>query len=467
MAEHTLHGDELAWLELMVSGAYPAGYHSPELPAGGPARPVLWVDAGTAAAAGHEGRLTLLDPEGVPVATVVVEAVGGMGSDPTWVTGVPRPGKRFSHLSHVELRQPPATVAAQTSATSVVALWEAPPAALAVRQAVATAAAQRSAAVLELVGVRSDHETDAEGHRGVRLASAETTRGPADRLVVVPDPGLDWDAVGLLTRAHVAASYGATHLAVRPDRWAALGSAAADVASAAARLGVELLPLGVERDHAVLPAGELDRLLDAGALLPGWFAEPELAAQLHQLHRPRHEQGFTVLFSGLSGSGKSTVARNLVGWLLDTQARSVSLLDGDVVRHHLSKGLGFSRADRDTNVRRIGYVAGEITKAGGIAVAAPIAPYAATRADVRRMVERHGGFVLVHVSTPLAECERRDRKGLYAKARAGEIPEFTGISDPYEVPGDAAVVVDTTDVSVAEAVEVVVARLRELGYLTN
>ena len=151
---------------------------------------------------------------------------------------------------------------------------------------------------------------------------------------------------------------------------------------------------------------------------------------------------------------------------MQTEFRSVTLLDGDVVRHHLSKGLGFARADRDTNVRRIGFVASEITKAGGIAICCPIAPYDATRRDVRAMVEAEGGFVLVHVATPLAECERRDRKGLYAKARRGEIPEFTGISDPYEVPEDADLAIDTTGRTIDSCVDEVMATLGRLGYIS-
>ena len=184
------------------------------------------------------------------------------------------------------------------------------------------------------------------------------------------------------------------------------------------------------------------------------------------MHRPASRSGLTILLSGLSGSGKSTVARGLwrSGWSSD-EARSVSLLDGDVVRHHLSKGLGFSRPDRITNVLRIGFVASEITKAGGIAVCCPIAPYDETRRQVRAMVEEHGRFVLVHVATPLSECERRDRKGLYAKARRGEIPEFTGISDPYETPADAEVVIDTTGRTIEECVDDVYDHLTSHGLV--
>ena len=165
----------------------------------------------------------------------------------------------------------------------------------------------------------------------------------------------------------------------------------------------------------------------------------------------RHGGGTTVFFTGLSGSGKSTVAA-LLAVRLAAAGRTVTLLDGDVVRTHLSAGLGFSKADRETNIRRIGFVAAEVTKHGGVAICAPIAPYAATRAAARAMVERYGRFVLVHVATPLEVCEARDRKGLYAKARAGVLTEFTGISDPYEVPVDAALTLDTSEMDVETAV---------------
>jgi sulfate adenylyltransferase len=172
-------------------------------------------------------------------------------------------------------------------------------------------------------------------------------------------------------------------------------------------------------------------------------------------------KGRTVFLTGFSGSGKSTIARSLVDRL--AEQRSVTLLDGDVVRTHLSRGLGFSREDRDINVRRIGWVAAEVTKHGGVAVCAPIAPYDETRKWVRGVVEGtsgRGAFLLVWIATPLEECERRDVKGLYAKARAGEITGFTGIDDPYEQPDDAELVIDTTDVTVDEAVARILALIK-------
>jgi len=173
----------------------------------------------------------------------------------------------------------------------------------------------------------------------------------------------------------------------------------------------------------------------------------------------------TVFFTGLSGSGKSTIASALLVKLLEIGGRPVTLLDGDLVRKHLSSELGFSKEHRDLNIRRIGFVAAEITKNGGLAVCAPIAPYDATRREVRRMVEAGGGFVLVHVATPLEVCEARDRKGLYAKARAGVLKEFTGISDPYEEPADADVVIDTTSITPEEAAQDVLLHLEREGYI--
>ena len=209
---------------------------------------------------------------------------------------------------------------------------------------------------------------------------------------------------------------------------------------------------------------EQRRRLQLGLELPAWFTFPAVERELRRSAPPRHRQGFTVFFTGLSGSGKSTIANVLVSKLLELGGRPVTLLDGDLVRKHLSSELGFSKEHRDINIRRIGFVAGEITKNGGIAICAPIAPYDRTRKDVRAMVDR-GGFILVHVATPLEVCERRDRKGLYAKARAGIVKEFTGISDPYEEPTDAEVVLDTTDLTPEEAAQQVVRHLEREGYL--
>jgi sulfate adenylyltransferase len=211
----------------------------------------------------------------------------------------------------------------------------------------------------------------------------------------------------------------------------------------------EIVAVPILAAESAARAAELAAAYSSGPLLDV-ATEPQPAGE-----------GRTVLLTGLSGSGKSTIARALVEQL--AAERTVTLLDGDVVRTHLSRGLGFSREDRDLNIRRIGWVAGEVTKHGGLAVCAPIAPYDETRQWVRATVESAGGpgsFILIWVSTSLEECERRDVKGLYAKARAGEITGFTGIDDPYETPLDADLIIDTAVVSVASAVEQIASLVR-------
>lgn len=227
---------------------------------------------------------------------------------------------------------------------------------------------------------------------------------------------------------------------------------------------VDEVPEGLET--ASISGTEQRERLRAGKPLPEWFTYPEVATELRRTTPPRARQGFTVFFTGLSGSGKSTIAAALIIKLLELGGRNVTLLDGDMVRKHLSSELGFSKNDRDTNIRRIGFVASEISKHGGVAVCAPIAPYDSTRKAVRTLIEEQGGgFVLAYVNTPLEVCERRDRKGLYKKARAGEIKEFTGISDPYEAPADADVMLDTTKFSVDELAQQLLLHLEHEGYI--
>ncbi len=210
---------------------------------------------------------------------------------------------------------------------------------------------------------------------------------------------------------------------------------------------------------------ELRQRLNEGRDIPAWFTYPEVVHELRRSYPPRHKQGVTIFFTGLSGSGKSTIANVLMTKFLETGGRPVTLLDGDLVRKHLSSELGFSKEHRDINIRRIGYVASEITKNGGIAICAPIAPYDATRKHVRGLIEPVGGFILVHVSTSVEVCEQRDRKGLYAKARAGILKEFTGISDPYEEPTDAEVVINTAELTPEEAAQEIILHLEREGFV--
>ncbi len=214
-----------------------------------------------------------------------------------------------------------------------------------------------------------------------------------------------------------------------------------------------------------LSGTEFRRRLREGLEIPDWFSYPSVVAELRKAHPPKHEQGFTVFFTGLSGSGKSTVANALMVKLLEEGSRPVTLLDGDVVRKNLSSELTFSKEHRDLNIQRIGFVASEITKNGGIAICAPIAPYAATRRQVRELISPLGGFAETHVSTPIDVCEARDRKGLYAKARAGQIKGFTGIDDPYEVPENPEIVIDTSKLTPDLAAHRILLTLEKLGYV--
>ena len=210
---------------------------------------------------------------------------------------------------------------------------------------------------------------------------------------------------------------------------------------------------------------ELRRRLDKGLDIPDWFSYPEVVTELRKSRPPKSQRGLTIFFTGLSGSGKSTIANGLMVKLFEDGRRPVTLLDGDIVRTNLSSELGFTREHRSLNIRRIGFVASEITKNGGIAICAPIAPYEDDRSYNRELIEPLGGYIEVFVDTSLAECERRDTKGLYAKARQGIIKEFTGISDPYEAPTNAEIVVDTKDVDPETLVQDILLKIEQLGYI--
>jgi len=255
------------------------------------------------------------------------------------------------------------------------------------------------------------------------------------------------------------------------------------VAAHSAEVGIELVPFKqmvyVQERAQYMPADEvpagattldisgteLRRRLQQGVDIPEWFSFPAVVKELRRTHPPRHKQGFTVFFTGLSGSGKSTIANALMVKLMEMGGRPVTLLDGDIVRKNLSQELGFSKEHRDINILRIGFVASEITKNGGIAICAPIAPYAATRRKVRDLIEPLGGFLEVHVATPLEECERRDRKGLYKLAREGKITGFTGIDDPYEAPEAPEAVIETLSMSPDEAAHALLLKLEAMGLI--
>jgi sulfate adenylyltransferase len=288
--------------------------------------------------------------------------------------------------------------------------------------------------------------TDAlDEHQVARLAAVE------GRVVLVALVGHGTSAlspVGLL-RASLAAAARLADAVVVAVPLASHGDADQDHA-----LGVRVVT-AYAGDDPVLGLTEEGDEADEAPL------SDEIAAIVDFDRPPPGEQGAVLFFTGLSGSGKSTLARAVMDRLLEEGSRTITSLDGDVVRRNLSAGLTFSREDRETNIRRIGWVAAEISRHGGLAVCSPIAPFDATRKQVRQMVADAGGaFFLVHVATPLEECERRDRKGLYAKARRGEIPEFTGISAPYEEPADAALVIDTTGRTIEDCRDQVLAEIR-------
>lgn len=226
---------------------------------------------------------------------------------------------------------------------------------------------------------------------------------------------------------------------------------------------VDAVPKGLKTLN--ISGTELRRRLDKGLDIPDWFSYPKVVEELRKSRPPLNRRGFTVFFTGLSGSGKSTLANGLLVKLMEDGRRPVTLLDGDIVRTHLSSELGFSREHRSINVRRIGFVAGEITKNGGVALCAPIAPYRADRRANRELISQFGGYIEVFVSTPLEVCEARDVKGLYAKARQGIVKEFTGISDPYEAPEHAEIVINSSATDPENLVQQILLQIEQLGYL--
>ena len=349
-------------------------------------------------------------------------------------------------------------------------------------------AGQLKARILVLPLVAGPAEVVTQPESLVRATLAAAGSLPSDtRIIPVPLAPRPAGTAGagqvreLAIRARIAAAYGATHLMAESAELAGLASVAGGYQLPGAPILVlpagdwaydpraevwrplSLIEAGTEQ--ADLSADQLGDLLDAGASVPEWFTPPAVARELRRARPPRSERGFVLFLTGLSGSGKSTIARDLRDVLTERGDRRVSLLDGDLVRRLLSAGLTFSREDRDLNVTRIGFVAAEVARHGGIAICAPIAPFARARAQVREMVSEVGDFLLIHVATPVEVCEARDRKGLYAKARAGLITQFTGISDPYEEPADADLVIDTSLLTEHEAVAAVLRMLTSGGWL--
>jgi sulfate adenylyltransferase len=494
--------EQLGELELITSGAFAplGGYlgtddlaavaERGELADGVPWPVPVTLTVPVAAVPEGASRLVLQDPEGSPLAVVeITERVPAGGGSSLRLAGPVTALRPPEHGPFRALRRTPADVRAELggelSTGRVLAFATRRP--LGQRQIgqIRHLADQLRARILLLPLVAGPADVVTRQESLVRAVLAAAEQLPASTLVVpVPLPPRADPAADLLARAVVAAAYGATHLLLDARGQGAVSRSRSDETEFdLSKLGIEVLaegewaydpaaevwrPLGLIEpglERSELSDGELGELLDSGDEVPAWLVPAGVAAELRRARPPRASRGVVVFFTGLSGSGKSTLARDLRDELLERGDRTVSLLDGDLVRRLLSAGLTFSREDRDLNIARIGYVAAEVARHGGIAICAPIAPYAAARAGVRRMVSETGDFVLVHVSTPLEVCEARDRKGLYAQARAGVIGSFTGISDPYEEPDDADLAIDTSAVSRHDAVAAVLAHLRRGGWL--
>ena len=487
--------EQLGELELLTSGAFAplAGYLTAadlaavsargELADGTPWPVPVTLTVPAGAVPAGASHLVLQDQEGSPLAVVgITERAPADAAGATLRLAGPVTALRApEHGPFRALRAAPAEVRAALGTAPVLAYATRRP--LGQRQVgqLRHLADQLRARILLLPLVAGPADLVTRPEALVRAVRAAAAQLPASTLVVpVPLPPRGDPAEELRARAVVAAAYGATRLLADTGGARAVSRTRSDDLS---KFGIEILgegewaydpaaevwrPLGLiepgtERDE--LSEGEIGELLDSGAEVPAWLIPAAVTEELRRARPPRSRRGVVVFFTGLSGSGKSTLARDLHDALLERGDRTVSLLDGDLLRRLLSAGLTFSREDRDLNIARIGYLATEVARHGGIAICAPIAPYAAARAGARRMVSAVGDFVLVHVSTPLAVCEARDRKGLYAKARAGVIGSFTGISDPYEEPDDADLVIDTSVVSRHDAVAEVLAHLTRGGWL--
>lgn len=414
--------------------------------------------------------LVVADPEGAPVAAV--EAVELWRSRPGWrhVAGRVRRLGEPVRGPFRSLRHSPAQIRESLPQGRVLGVIAAAPLHRPQLAQIAHAARTLAAHVLIFVPVAESCATGLPPESLVRIVLAARDRLPPATVVAVPLASRGDDIRDGLLRARVAAAYGVTHLLSTGPEFSGGGvrvvvprELAYDTRDGQWRPADDVPP---RNRRTPLSTAEIDDLLDRGSGLPEWHTPPAVARELRRARPPRRQRGLVLFFTGFSGSGKSTLARGMHDALLEDGERTVTMLDGDVVRGLLSAGLSFSPEDRDMNVRRIGFVAAEVARHGGVAICCPIAPYAASRAAARQMALHAGAdFALVYVATPLEVCEQRDRKGLYARARAGKIPQFTGISDPYEAPTDADLVVDTSALSIEEATAAVIDHLVAGGWL--
>lgn len=414
--------------------------------------------------------LVLTDAEGAPIARLDVAEVWPTREGWSGVAGEVHRYGDGGRAPFARLRMPTDVVRGQLTAQRVLGFFADRPLHRPQLAQLNHAARQLNAQLVVLVPVGVPGPDGLPSEALVRCVLAARDRMNEPVIVAVPLTSRGSEVTDALIRARVAAAYGVTHLLGTPTTLTGPGPRV-------------LIPRelvydsrdGQWRDRDEVPERferialtdeEIAGLLDDGLPLPEWHTPPAVARELSKARPPRRQRGVVLFFTGLSGSGKSTVSRGVADALLETGERSLTVLDGDVVRRELSAGLGFSKADRDLNIRRIGWVAAETARHGGMAICCPIAPYASARATARAMATAAGAdFVLVHVATPLEVCEQRDRKGLYARARAGQITGMTGIDDPYEEPTDAELVIDTSEGTVDDAVETVLMFLGEEGWI--
>jgi sulfate adenylyltransferase len=415
--------------------------------------------------------LVLTDQEGAPIAALDVTETWAARDDATGVGGrVRRIGDGGSGPFR-RLRRGPAEVRSLLPPGRVLGVFADRPLHRPQLAQLAYSARTLAGHLLVLIPVSGPTPEGISAESLVRCVLAARDRMPPATIVAVSLAARGDEIRDALLRSRVAAAYGATHMLATGTTMMSGGGLrvlvprelAYDARDGQWRSRDDIPP---RNRRLPLTQVQMDDLLDRGAPLPEWHTPPAVAHELARRRPPRRKRGLVLFFTGLSGSGKSTVARGVVDALLETGERSVTLLDGDVVRRHLSAGLTFSPRDRDVNVRRIGWVAAEIARHGGLAVCCPIAPYESSRQAARQFATAAGaGFALVYVSTPLAECERRDRKGLYAKARAGRLTGMTGIDDPYEPPEDADLAIDTSELPVQDAIMTVLRHLGANGWI--
>jgi sulfate adenylyltransferase len=480
---------ELADLELLLTGGYAplTGFHSRadlaslarrgKLADGTPWPVPVTLEVPTEVVAGLDTGnplrrvLVLTDPEGAPVAAVDVTDMWQAREG--W-RGVGGPVRRIGDGGHGpfrRLRRGPEEVKALLPPGRVLGVITDRPLHRPQLAQIAHAARTLAGHLLILIPVAGPTPDGLPPEALVRSVLAARDRMPPATVVAVPLAPHGDEIHDALLRARVTSAYGVTHLLSTGETMMSGGGPRVLIPRELAYdsrdgqwRGQDDIPPRFRR--LALSGANIDEMLERGTPLPEWHTPPAVARELARDRPPRRHRGLVLFCTGLSGSGKSTIARGVADALLETGERTITMLDGDVVRRELSAGLTFSRADRDTNIRRIGWVAAEAARHGGLALCCPIAPYAAARNTARQLANAAGaGFLLVHVATPLEVCEQRDRKGLYAKARAGKLTGMTGVDDPYEAPTDADLVVDTSELSEADAVRMVLTHLAEAGWI--